>query len=75
MFKPDLAILEEKRIFQNPGNVNYYMDENFLYYGLFRAESGAIALIIGPVVQSPLDYTLAVRVLRAMGRTSAGPGS
>lgn len=73
-FKPDLAILEEKRIFQNPGNVSYYMDENFLYYGLFRAESGAIALIIGPVVQSLLDHTLVVRVLRTMGENVGRAG-
>lgn len=66
-FKPDLAILEEEHIFQNPGNVSYYMDENFLYYGLFRAECGAVSLIIGPVTQSPVDHTLAVRILRAMG--------
>lgn len=73
-FKPDLAILEEKRIFQNPGNVSYYMDENFLYYGLFRAEGGAVSLIIGPVAQSPVDHSLAVRILRAMGENIGRAG-
>ena len=73
-FKPDLAILEEKHIFQNPGNVSYYMDENFLYYGLFRAEGRAVSLIIGPVVQSPADHALAVRVLRAMGENIGRAG-
>jgi len=71
-FKPDLAILEEEHIFANPGNVSYYMDENFLYYGLFRAERRAVALIIGPVAHSPVNHTLAVRILRAMGVTDSG---
>ena len=73
-FKPDLAILEEKHIFQNPGNVSYYMDDNLLYYGLFRAEGGAVSLMIGPVVQSPADHALAVRVLRAMGENIGRAG-
>lgn len=73
-FKPDLAILEEARIFANPGSVSYYMDENFLYYGLFRAEGGAVSLIIGPVAQSPVDHTLAVRVLRSMGENIGRAG-
>lgn len=66
-FKPDLAITEEKNIFQNPGNVCYYMDENFLYYGLFRAKTEGIALVIGPVAQTVIDHGMAVRILRAMG--------
>lgn len=73
-FKPDLAILEEEHIFQKQGNVNYYMDKNFLYYGLFRAELGAVALIIGPVAQSPVDHTLAVRILRSMGENIGRAG-
>lgn len=73
-FKPDLAILEEEHIFQKQGNVNYYMDENFLYYGLFRAEGGAIALIVGPVAQGPVDHALAVRILRSMGENIGRAG-
>lgn len=73
-FKPDLAILEEERIFAKPGNVNYYMDENFLYYGLFRAEQGAIALIVGPVTHSPVSRTMAARVLRSMGENIGRAG-
>lgn len=73
-FKPDLAILEEARIFAKPGNVNYYMDENFLYYGLFRAERGAIALIVGPVTHSPVSRTMAARVLRSMGENIGRAG-
>ena len=73
-FKPDLAILEEEHIFANPGNVSYYMDENFLYYGLFRAERRAVALIIGPVAHSPVNHTLAVRILRAMGENIGRAG-
>lgn len=68
-FKPDLAILEEEHIFQKSGNVSYYMDENFLYYGLLRAEHGAVALIIGPVTHNPVDRALAVRILRSMGES------
>ena len=49
-FKPDLAVLEEGHIFATPGNVSYYMDENFLYYGLFRAERGAVADELGNVI-------------------------
>ena len=73
-FKPDLAVLEEGHIFATPGNVSYYMDENFLYYGLFRAERGAVALIIGPVAHSPVNHTLAVRILRAMGENIGRAG-
>ena len=73
-FKPDLAILEEEHIFANPGNVSYSMDENFLYYGLFRAERRAVALIIGPVAHSPVNHTLAVRILRAMGENIGRAG-
>lgn len=35
-FTPDPAVLEEKRIFENPGNVSYHMTDTFLFYGLFR---------------------------------------
>lgn len=73
-FKPDLAVLEEEHIFRNRGNVSYYMDENLLYYGLFRVEGGAASLIIGPVIQGPVDHALAVRVLRAMGENIGRAG-
>lgn len=66
-FKPDLAITEEENIFRDPGNVSYYMDENFLYYGLFRSKGDGIALVIGPVAQMAVDHGLAVRILRSMG--------
>lgn len=73
-FKPDLAITEEENIFQDPGNVSYYMDENFLYYGLFRSRRDDIALVIGPVVQTAVDHALAVRVLRGMGESIGRAG-
>ena len=73
-FKPDLAIMEESNIFQNPGNVSYYMDENFLYYGLFRSAKDNAALVMGPVAQAPVDRTLAVKILRAMGESVGRAG-
>lgn len=66
-FKPDLAILEEEKIFRNEGSVSYYMDENFLYYGLFRVKNAEAALLVGPVAQIPVKKTSASRILRAMG--------
>lgn len=68
-FKPDLAILEEKSIFRNEGNVSYYMDENFLYYGLLRMASGNAALLIGPVTQSAVSHAAAIRILRHIGES------
>ena len=68
-FKPDLAILEEKNIFRNAGNVSYYMDENFLYYGLLRVASDNAALLIGPVTQSAVSHAAAVRSLRHIGES------
>ena len=73
-FKPDLAIMEESNIFQNPGSVSYYMDENFLYYGLFRSAKDNAALVMGPVAQAPVDRTLAVKILRAMGESVGRAG-
>lgn len=70
-FKPDLAILEEPNIFQNEGNVSYYMDQNFLYYGLFRLKKDNAALLIGPVSQMSVDTHAAAKILRSMGE----PGS
>lgn len=66
-FKPDLAILEEPNIFRNTGNVSYYMDENFLYYGLFRVKKAKVSLLIGPVAQMQIDTNTAARILRSMG--------
>lgn len=66
-FKPDLAIMEEVHIFRNPGNVSYYMDENFLYYGLFRSVKDGVSLVMGPVTQVTVDDTMAKNVLRTMG--------
>lgn len=66
-FKPDLAILEEEKVFRSKDNVSYYMDENFLYYGLFRVKKDAAALLIGPVAQMPVDANTAARILRFMG--------
>lgn len=66
-FKPDLAILEEPNIFRSSANVSYYMDEQFLYYGLFRAKSDDVALIIGPVAQITLDNNTARDILRHIG--------
>ena len=70
-FKPDLAILEEPNIFRNPGRVSYYMDENFLYYGLFRVKKDDVALLVGPVAQMPVTTTGAGKILRAMGEPAS----
>lgn len=66
-FKPDLAILEEPNIFRSQQNVSYYMDENFLYYGLFRVTGQNVALILGPVAQITVDHRTAGNILRHMG--------
>lgn len=66
-FKPDLAILEEPNIFRSEENVSYYIDENFLYYGLFRVKKDDVALLIGPVSQMPVTNSLAAKILRFMG--------
>ena len=66
-FKPDPAILEEANIFRSMENVSYYMDENFLYYGLFRVRKDAVALLIGPVAQTPVTTSAAAKILRSMG--------
>ena len=70
-FKPDLAILEEPIIFHSRENVSYYMDENFLYYGLFRVKKDAVALLIGPVSQLPVNTTAAAKILRSMGEPAS----
>lgn len=66
-FRPDLAILEEANIFRNEGSVSYYMDENFLYYGLFRVKQDDVALLVGPVAQMPVNTMVAGKILRSMG--------
>lgn len=70
-FKPDLAILEEPHIFRNEENVSYYMDEHFLYYGLFRVKKDGIALVIGPVSQTPVNTATAAKILRSMGEPAS----
>lgn len=70
-FKPDLAILEEPNIFRNEGSVSYYMDENFLYYGLFRVKKDDVALLVGPVAQMPVNTASAGKILRAMGEPAS----
>ena len=70
-FRPDLAILEEPNIFRNKENVSYYMDENFLYYGLFRVKKDGVALLIGPVSQLPVDTAAAAKILRFMGEPAS----
>lgn len=69
-FKPDPAILEEPNIFLNKETVSYYMDENFLYYGLFRVKKDQVALLIGPVSQIPVNPTVAAKILRSMGEST-----
>ena len=70
-FKPDLAILEEPNIFRNTDSVSYYMDENFLYYGLFRVKNDAVALLIGPVSLMPVNTASAAKILRSMGEPAS----
>lgn len=70
-FRPDLAILEEPNIFRNEGSVSYYMDENFLYYGLFRVKKDDVALLVGPVAQMPVNTASAGKILRAMGEPAS----
>lgn len=73
-FKPDFAITEEENIFRSSGNVSYYMDENFLYYGLFRSTKDSVALVMGPVAQVTVDRAMAVKILRAMGESVGRAG-
>lgn len=73
-FKPDFAITEEENIFRSPGSVSYYMDENFLYYGLLRSAKNSVDLVMGPVAQAAVDRSLAVKILRAMGESMARAG-
>lgn len=73
-FKPDFAITEEENIFRNSGNVSYYMDENFLYYGLFRSTKDSVALVMGPVAQVTVDRTMAIKLLRSMGESVSRAG-
>ena len=70
-FKPDLAILEEPNIFRSTDNVSYYMDDNFLYYGLFRVKQDTVALLIGPVSLIPVNTSAAAKILRSMGEPAS----
>lgn len=73
-FKPDFAITEEANIFRRPGNVSYYMDENFLYYGLFRSAKDSVSMVMGPVAQVTVDRAIAVKILRTMGESVGRTG-
>ncbi len=66
-FKPDLAILEEKAIVQNPANVSYYMTDNFLFYGLFRAPKDGVSFVIGPVPHMQVNSGAVRQILRSIG--------
>jgi AraC-like DNA-binding protein len=66
-FKPDLAIIEEKHIFQAQSPVSYFMDENLLCYGLLRIPADDVALLAGPVAQLRIDRNAAGRILRRIG--------
>lgn len=73
-FQPDFAVAEEAHIFRNAGHVSYYMDENFLCYGLFRSARDRIDLVMGPVAQAAVDRNMAVKLLRAMGESVGRAG-
>lgn len=73
-FKPDFAITEEANIFRSPGNVSYYMDENFLYYGLFRSAQNGISMVMGPVAQVTIDRAMSIKILRTMGESVSRAG-
>lgn len=73
-FKPDFAITEEANIFRNSGNVSYYMDQNFLYYGLFRSVKDRVDLVMGPVTQAAVNRNMAVKILRTMGESVGRTG-
>ena len=47
------------------------MDENFLYYGLFRVKKDAVALLIGPVSLMPVHTSSAAKILRSMGEPAS----
>ncbi len=68
-FKPDLAILEEPNIFRNTASVSYYMTEEFLFYGLFRAKEEPVCMVLGPVAQIPIDRAAAKRILLSIGES------
>ncbi len=69
-FKPDLAILEEPNIFKNKASVSYYMTEEFLIYGLFRAKED-VAMVLGPIAQLSVDRARAGRILLSIGESPA----
>ncbi len=70
-FKPDLAILEEHNIFKNKASVSYYMTEEFLIYGLFRAKEEDVAMVLGPVAQLSVDRARAGRILLSIGESAS----
>ena len=66
-WKPDLAILEEQKIFEKPGYVSYYMTDTFLFFGLFRVKGSNVSLVIGPVAQVSVNQEMARNILRSIG--------
>lgn len=66
-FKPDLAMIEEPNIFSDKRSVSYYMDDNLLCYGLFRAKEDRISLVIGPVTPMRIDPRTVSAILRKIG--------
>jgi AraC-like DNA-binding protein len=47
------------------------MDENFLYYGLFRVKRDAVDLLIGPVSLIPVNASAAAKILWSMGEPAS----
>lgn len=66
-FKPDLAIFEENHILENSQNVSYYMTDNFLTYGFFRAKTEDVSLLIGPTTQVQVTRAFTREILRTIG--------
>ncbi len=73
-FHPDPAMVQESAIFANGASVSYYMTEEFLFYGLFRAAKAPVCMVLGPVAQLPPTEATARRMLRAMGENEARAG-
>ena len=67
-FKPDLAMLEEKNIFNaSAATVSYYLTEQFLLFGLFRVRSEPVSFILGPVTVMTPDRKRVRDILRSIG--------
>jgi len=70
-FKPDLAILEEQKIFSNSDTVSYYMTETLLFFGLLRFHAVDLNFVIGPVPQIAVDKTTTGAILRSIGEPAS----